>query len=102
VLEFENEGLKYELTREHRPRAGVTIPQTDIDYQQDCFLRKDGQVLGPDQRDSELARIMPETVRASSFSTVSCFSNTKSCFETKATWAATSKRRSKEYSVSPF
>jgi len=62
VLEFENEGLKYELTREHRPRAGVTIPQTDIDYQQDCFLRKDGQVLGPDQRDSELARIMPETV----------------------------------------
>jgi DNA sulfur modification protein DndD len=62
VLEFENDGSKYELTREHRPRAGVTTPQTDIDYQQDCFLRKDGQVLGPDQRDSELARIMPETV----------------------------------------
>src|SRR5439155_25867684 len=26
------------------------------------FLRKDGTVLGPDQRDAEIARIMPETV----------------------------------------
>ena len=62
VLEFEHEGSKYELTREHRPRLGIKIPQTDIDYQQDCFLRKDGTVFGPDFRDSEIARIMPETV----------------------------------------
>ena len=62
VLYFEYEGSKYELTREHLPRAGVTKPESDIDYQQDCFLRKDGTVLGPDQRDSELTRIMPETV----------------------------------------
>jgi len=62
VLEFEHEGAKYQLTREHRPRTGVTTPQTDMDYQQDCYLRKGGTVLGPDERDSELARIMPETV----------------------------------------
>ncbi len=62
VLAFEHEGSKYELTREHRPRAGIKVPQTDMDYQPDYFLRKDGTVLGPDQRDSELARIMPETV----------------------------------------
>ncbi len=62
VLDFEHEGCKYQLTREHRPRAGITTPQTDMDYQQDCYLRKDGTVLGPDARDSELARIMPETV----------------------------------------
>ena len=62
VLEFEHEGLKYELTREHRPRLGVQTPETDIDYQESCFLRKDGSVLGPDARDMELARIMPETV----------------------------------------
>lgn len=62
VLEFEHEGSKYELTREHKPRPGVVQPQTDLDYQQDCSLRKDGTVLGPEQRDSELARIMPETV----------------------------------------
>ena len=62
VLEFEHEGSNYQITREYRPRAGVTTPQTDIDYQEDSFLRKDGTVLGPDQGKSELARIMPETV----------------------------------------
>lgn len=62
VLEFAHEGSKYQLTREHRPRNGIKTPQTDIDYQQDCYLRKNGSVLGPDERDAELARIMPETV----------------------------------------
>lgn len=62
VLEFEHEGAKYELTREHRPRTGIKTPQTDMDYVQDCFLRKNGSVLGPDFRDAEIARIMPETV----------------------------------------
>jgi DNA sulfur modification protein DndD len=62
VLEFEHEGSSYELTREHRRRTGVAIPQSDIDYQQDCFLRKDGDVLSPDARDAAIARIMPETV----------------------------------------
>ena len=62
VLEFESDDSKYQLTREHKPRAGITTPQTDVDYQQDCFLRKDGSVLGPAERDHELARIMPETV----------------------------------------
>ena len=62
VLEFEHEGSQYDLTREHRPRVGVMTPEMDSDYQQDCFLRKDGTVLGPDLRDSEIARIMPETV----------------------------------------
>jgi len=62
VLEFEHEGSKYALTREHRPRAGIKTPEADIDYQQDSFLKKDGTVLGPDAGVSELARIMPETV----------------------------------------
>lgn len=62
VLEFEHEGSKYQLTREHRPRADIKVPQADIDYQQESFLRKDGAVLGPDAGTSELARIMPETV----------------------------------------
>jgi DNA sulfur modification protein DndD len=62
VLAFEHENSKYELTREHKPRYGVTKPQNDWDYQQESFLRKDGIVLGPDQGNSEVARIMPETV----------------------------------------
>jgi len=62
VLSFEHENAEYELTREHRPRAGVVTPQTGVDYQQEWFLKKDGDVLGPDQRDTEIARIMPEAV----------------------------------------
>jgi len=62
VLAFEYEGAKYELTREHKPRSGITTPEADLDYQQESFLRKDGDVLGPDQGNAELARIMPETV----------------------------------------
>jgi DNA sulfur modification protein DndD len=62
VLAFEHENAKYELTREHRPRVGIKEPKTDYDYEQDCFLKKDGNVLGPDQRDTEIARLMPETV----------------------------------------
>ena len=27
-----------------RPRLGITTPQTDMDYQQEYFLRKDGTV----------------------------------------------------------
>jgi DNA sulfur modification protein DndD len=62
VLDFEHEGSKYQLTREYKPRSGVTTPQSDLDYQQDIYLKKDGSVLGPDARNSELARIMPEAV----------------------------------------
>ena len=62
VLAFTHNNSEYELTRECRPRPGVTIPQTDLDYQQNWFLRKDGDVLGPDQGAAELARIMPEAV----------------------------------------
>lgn len=62
VLDFEHEGAKYQLTRECKPRFGVTTPQTDFDYQQSVFLMRDGSVLGPDECTSELARIMPEAV----------------------------------------
>lgn len=62
VLDIEHEGGKYQLTRQFKPRPGVTTPQSDFDYQQDIYLKKDGNVLGPDERNSELARIMPEAV----------------------------------------
>jgi DNA sulfur modification protein DndD len=62
TLAFEHEDSKYELTREHRPGDGVTSPQSDLDYQQHFYLQKDGHVLGPDRQQSELARLMPETV----------------------------------------
>ncbi len=62
VLEFEYESAKYALTREHRPRAGVSKPTSDSDYISSSFLTKNGSVFGPDQQTVELARIMPETV----------------------------------------
>ena len=62
VLEFEHEGSQYQLTREHRPRNGIGTPESDSDYVQEVFLAKDTSVLGPNVRDAELARIMPETV----------------------------------------
>lgn len=62
VLDFEDDGRKYQLTREYKPRSGVTTPQSDFDYQQDVYLMRNGSVLGPDECHSELARIMPEAV----------------------------------------
>jgi DNA sulfur modification protein DndD len=62
VLEFEHEKAKYALTREHKPRSGVKVPESDFDYTQEVFLSRNGTVLGPDETQSELARIMPETV----------------------------------------
>jgi len=62
VLSFEYDTHKYELTRTCYPRKNVDIPKEDQDYLQECFLRRDGMVFGPDQRDAELAHIMPEQV----------------------------------------
>ena len=61
-LDFTYGGSSYELTRSCKPRSEVDSPRTDLDYQCDSFLRKDGNLLGPDQRDIELARVMPEQV----------------------------------------
>lgn len=61
-LYFESEGRQYQLTRLCRPLPGVTHPEKDTDYGQEVFLRRDGNVLGPAQRDAEMARVMPEQV----------------------------------------
>lgn len=61
-LYFESDGHQYQLTRLCRPKAGVTQPENDSDYDQEVFLRRDGDILGPTQRDTELARLMPEQV----------------------------------------
>lgn len=62
TLSFEYDGHRYELTRTCSPRKDVHIPEEDQDYIQECFLRRDGVVFGPDQRDAELSHIMPEQV----------------------------------------
>jgi len=62
VLSFTYKGHDYVLTRTYRPKQGASDPESDQDYTEECFIRRDGTVLGPEERDSELARIMPEQV----------------------------------------
>ena len=61
VLQFQDDGRQYSLTRSCRPRAGV-VPEQDSDYDVKHFLQRDGDVLGPGQATSEIERIMPEQI----------------------------------------
>ena len=61
VLQFQDDGRKYRLTRSCRPRAGV-VPEQDSDYDVKHFLQRDGNVLGPGQAISEIERMMPEQI----------------------------------------
>lgn len=62
VLHFESDSHDYALTRSYLPREGVDQPLDDRDYVQELFLKRDGIMLGPEQTDTELARIIPEQV----------------------------------------
>jgi DNA sulfur modification protein DndD len=62
VLSFSYAGHEYELTRDCHPRTGSIRPERDSDYEQTSFLREDGHVLGPHDKDLTLARVMPEEV----------------------------------------
>jgi DNA sulfur modification protein DndD len=62
ALDFTHEGRAYALTRSHRPRHGITVPRHDDDYLTETFLSRDGDVLGPQERQVELQRILPEQI----------------------------------------
>ena len=62
TLVFGDGEHEYELVRSCRLRPGVQEPQSDHDYVTESFLRRDGDVLGPDEARDVLARIMPEQV----------------------------------------
>ncbi|OWW18372.1 AAA family ATPase [Noviherbaspirillum denitrificans] len=61
-LEFLDEQHTYKLTRSCRPRSGVALPTNDEDYLVDYYLERDGHVLGPQQAQAELMRILPEQI----------------------------------------
>ena len=61
VLEFQDDGHQYRLTRSCRPRSGV-VPEQHSDYDVEHFLQRDGEVLGPGQATAEIERIMPEKI----------------------------------------
>jgi DNA sulfur modification protein DndD len=62
TLVFESEGSEFELTRQYQPRSSVGEPKSEDDYTEEIFLKKDGSIMGPDQRDQEIAQILPEQV----------------------------------------
>lgn len=62
ILRFSHDGAAYELTRECRLRRDVATPQSDSDYEQHCYLQRNGEALGPEEAKDELVRIMPESV----------------------------------------
>ena len=61
-LDFSYSGRSYKLTRTCRPRPGVTTPSRDDHYALEYFLERDGDVLGPQQAEAELQRILPEQI----------------------------------------
>lgn len=61
-LAFENDGNKYNLTRQYKPRKSVKIPMNEEDYERDTFLKKGGSILSSEEREHELNMIMPEQV----------------------------------------
>ena len=62
VLEMINDSDTYALTRQYMPRQGISNPLGDEDYEKVTFLRKNGTILSPEDRDHELRAIMPEQV----------------------------------------
>lgn len=62
ILNFLYNGVTYELTRECKLRRGILIPQSDTDYEQVCYLQRNGEAIGPDEAEVEIIRIMPESV----------------------------------------
>lgn len=61
-IKMQNEEDIYLLTRSFTPREGVMIPQSDADYEKKTFLKKNGSLLSPEQRDHVLNTLMPEQV----------------------------------------
>lgn len=61
-IRMQNGDDQYLLTRSFKPRAGVVTPRSDADYERLVYLKKNGGLLSPEQRDHTLAVLMPEQV----------------------------------------
>jgi len=61
-LDFDDSGHNYELTRRCVLKSGISAPSSDDDYGIEHYLKKDGDVLGPQQSQAELKRILPEQI----------------------------------------
>lgn len=62
ALSFAYEGSDYELQRSWRPRISGGKKVSSTDYQEEVFLKRDGTILSPTERQRELDRVMPESI----------------------------------------
>lgn len=62
ILRMQNDGKRYELTRQYVVRKGICKPTKNDDYEEKVFLKENGAVLSPDARDHVLNLIMPHQV----------------------------------------
>jgi DNA sulfur modification protein DndD len=61
-IQMKNDDDEYELTRAYHLKAGVTKPRSDADYERKVFLKMNGSILSPQDRDHVLNTLMPEQV----------------------------------------
>lgn len=61
-LELADEQHQYKLTRSFAPRSKADVPANDADYEIEFFVERDGDVLGPQQAEAVLRRILPEQI----------------------------------------
>jgi DNA sulfur modification protein DndD len=62
TLYFKEGGSEYELVRQFSPKEGIGTPQSDEDYTEEVYLIKGDSVTGPEEREEELAQILPQQV----------------------------------------
>ena len=61
-IHMKNEDDNYELTRAYQLRQEVTTPKSDTDYEKKIFLKMNGSILSPQDRDHVLNNLMTEQV----------------------------------------
>lgn len=61
-IHMKNGDDSYELTRTYQLKNGVTKPKSDADYEKKTFLKMNGSILSPQDRDHVLNVLMPEQV----------------------------------------
>jgi DNA sulfur modification protein DndD len=62
VLNFKVEDTLYSLTRAIQPKKALVIPTKDSDFEEKIYLRKGNNHLNPDEAQTEINRIIPETI----------------------------------------
>lgn len=62
TIHMKNGDDDYELTRAYHLKSGISKPRSDVDYEKKIFLKRNGSILSPQEREHVLNVLMPEQV----------------------------------------